>query len=79
MQYVSNELRNDRYIVLTVVQKNGLALQYTASSAFKKDRGLLLTAVQQNYLSLQFVSGNKIFHWFSCIPNRFMAISGSWE
>ena len=42
---VSNELRNDREVVLTAVSQDGRALEY-ASAEFKNDRKVVLAAVR---------------------------------
>lgn len=53
LQYVSEELRDDRNLILAAVQQNGLALQF-ASERLRRDEGVVLAAVKQNSMSVQF-------------------------
>ena len=48
-------LPNDWHQVLAAVRKDGLALEYAATS-FLRDRGIVLPAVNQNGLALQFAA-----------------------
>ena len=50
IQYVSN-----RYNVMELVRKNGLALEF-ASNIFKKNIFIVIAAVKQNGLALNFAS-----------------------
>jgi hypothetical protein len=54
-QYASDELKNDRKVVLAAVIQNGYLYQY-ASDALKNDREVVLAAVNQNGHSLLHVS-----------------------
>ena len=45
--WASDELRNDREVVLAAVAQNGCALQY-ASEELRSDKEVVLTAVAQN-------------------------------
>ena len=47
LEYASDELKNDREILLVAVTKNGLALEY-ASKELKNDREIVLAAVKQD-------------------------------
>ena len=55
LQYVSDELKNDREIVLAAVRNNGCALGYV-SDELKNDREFVLAAVRQNGWVLFYVS-----------------------
>ena len=55
LQYISNELKNNKEIVLTAVKQDGLALQY-ASNELKKNKEVVLTAVNQNGMALQYTT-----------------------
>ena len=48
-------MKNDKEVVVTAVQQNGLALNY-ASESMKNDKEVVLTAVQQNGLGLDYAS-----------------------
>jgi len=56
LQYISNELRNDKEIALTAVSTNWRALQY-ASDELKNNKEFVLKAASQNGLALQYASG----------------------
>jgi hypothetical protein len=55
LQNLSNELRNDREVVLAAVTENGLALQH-ASNQLRDDRQVVLAAVTRNGSVLQYAS-----------------------
>ena len=55
LEYASENLRNDRELVMKTVQQNGFALEY-ASEELRNDRKIVKTAVQQYGDALQFAS-----------------------
>jgi hypothetical protein len=55
LQVVPEELRRDREIVLTAVQKHGSALQY-ASKELQVDREIVLAATRKTACALQYAS-----------------------
>jgi hypothetical protein len=55
LQYVSDENKANREIVMAAVQQNGWALQY-AADALKADRTVVLAAVQQKGWALEFAA-----------------------
>ena len=57
LNYASDELRNNREIVLASVQQDGLALQY-ASNELKQDLELLKIAQQKGYRIFLFETGS---------------------
>jgi hypothetical protein len=57
LEYASDDLKNDREVVLAAVQQNGLALEY-ASDDLKNDREVVLAAVQQDGFALEYASTN---------------------
>ncbi len=54
-QYVTDESKEDRALVLEVVQIDGFTLQY-ASKQMQDDKAVVLAAVRQNGLALQYAS-----------------------
>lgn len=55
LKHASNDLKNDKEIVLTAIKNSYLSLQY-ASEALKDDKDFVMTAVKKCGLSLKFVS-----------------------
>ena len=55
LQYVSEELKRDRAIVMKAVQQNGRVLKF-ASEALKRDRAIVMEAVKQNCMALAYAS-----------------------
>ena len=55
LRYASEELKNDREVVLQVVKQDGGALRY-ASEELKNDREVVLAAVKQNGWALMYAS-----------------------
>ena len=47
LEYASDELKNDKQVILTVVQQNGWSLKY-ASDELKNDKEVVLKAVQES-------------------------------
>ena len=55
IQYLSDELRNDREIVLMAVKQNGYLIQYL-SDELKNDREIVLEAVKQDGRLIKYLS-----------------------
>ena len=55
LQYVSEELQDDRDVVLLAVQHDGRALEY-ASDRLRSDKEIVLVAVQQDGEALEYAS-----------------------
>ena len=55
LQYASEELKNNKEVVLEAVKQNGNALQYT-SKELKNDKEVVLISVEENGYALQFAS-----------------------
>ena len=58
MEFASERIRNSKDIVLTAVEKNGLALEFV-SSKLQSDKEVVIAAVKQNGLALEFA--NNVF------------------
>jgi hypothetical protein len=54
-EYISEELKKDKEVVLAAVKQDGYALQY-ASEELKKDKEVVLAAVKQNGYALKYAS-----------------------
>jgi hypothetical protein len=55
LKHASEELRNNKTIVLTAIEQNGLALEF-ASEELRKDKEVVLKAIENNGLALEFAS-----------------------
>lgn len=66
MTHTSDDLRNDRSLVLQVVSRNGIALQYVPEN-FLWDWSVTLAAVKQNGCALQFVPSELRQDWDLCV------------
>lgn len=55
LQFASDELRNDKDIVLNAVKQNGSSLKL-ASERLQNDKDIVMTAVQQNRYALMYAS-----------------------
>jgi len=55
LQFASNQLQNNKNIVIEAVKQNGLVLQLI-SNELKNDKDVVLQAVKQNGLSLKYAS-----------------------
>lgn len=67
MQYASNELQNDKEVVLAAVSNDGFAWQY-ASDALQHDTNIVIVAIQnapyiQKYLPDNIKEDPKIAAW----------------
>jgi len=71
---LSEELKDNKKVVLTAVQQNGLALQY-ASKRLRQDEDVVLAAAGQNGLSIQF-SGDLGFYTASRIAEAAVQQNG---
>jgi hypothetical protein len=57
LELLSDELRNDREVVLAAVRQSGSVLEYWyASEALKGDREVVLVVAQSNWMALQHAS-----------------------
>ncbi len=57
MEYVSDNLKNDKEFVLEAVKSNGYALEY-ASDNLKNDKDFVLEVVKQDVRALEYVPDN---------------------
>ena len=55
LRYVSDDLRNDREVVLAVVSSESCAFEHASEEKLRNDREFVLTAVGRNGLALQYV------------------------
>ena len=53
LQFISNELKNDKDVVLAAVKQNGYALEF-ASDTLKNDKPIVYYAVKQNKYALEY-------------------------
>jgi hypothetical protein len=55
LRYASDDLKNNREIVLEAIKQNGLALEY-ASESFRNDKDVVLEAIKKCYHALCYAS-----------------------
>ena len=68
MQYASDELKNDKNIVMEAVKQYGGAL-YFASDELKNDKSIVMEAVKQDGSALDFAS-DELKKYFSKKKDR---------